>query len=56
MTARPPRAPRLTPEQWKRGSIHVTLGRMTFEDWVALIAAHDDNHLHQLRRALEGRV
>jgi hypothetical protein len=35
---------RLTPEQWKRGSIHVTLGRMTLEDWVALIAAHDDNH------------
>ncbi len=46
---------RLTPEQWKRGSIHVTLGRMTFEDWVALIAAHDDTHLDQLKRALEGR-
>ena len=46
---------RLTPEQWKRGSIHVTLGRMTFADWVALIAAHDDKHLDQLRRALEGR-
>jgi hypothetical protein len=47
---------RLTPDQWKRGSIHVSLGRMTFEDWVALIAAHDDNHLDQLRRALQGRV
>lgn len=46
---------RLTPEQWQRGSIHVTLGRMTFADWVALIAAHDDKHLAQLRRALEGR-
>jgi len=45
----------LTPEQWKRGSIHVTLGRMTFADWMALIAAHDDKHLDQLRRALEGR-
>jgi hypothetical protein len=46
---------RLTPEQWQRGSLHVTLGRMTFADWVALIAAHDDKHLAQLRRALEGR-
>jgi hypothetical protein len=42
-------------EQWQRGSIHVILGRMTFADWVALIAAHDDKHLDQLRRALEGR-
>jgi len=46
---------RLAPEQWPRGSVHVTLGRMTFADWVALIAAHDDKHLAQLRRALEGR-
>lgn len=46
---------RLAPEQWQRGSVHVTLGRMTFADWVALIAAHDDKHLAQLRRALEGR-
>lgn len=46
---------RLAPEQWQRGSVHVTLGRMTSADWVALIAAHDDKHLAQLRRALEGR-
>jgi hypothetical protein len=46
---------RLTPAQWRRGSIHVTLGRMTFADWVALIAAHDDKHLAQLRRALDGQ-
>jgi len=45
---------RLTPEQWRRGSIHVTLGRMTFADWVALIAAHDDKHLDQLKRAVRG--
>jgi hypothetical protein len=45
---------RLTPDQWERGSVHVTLGRMTFGDWVALIAAHDDKHLAQLGRALEG--
>lgn len=46
---------RLTPAQWRRGSIHVTLGRMTFGDWVALIAAHNDKHLDQLRRALAGK-
>jgi len=47
---------RLTPAQWQRGSIHTTLGRMTFSDWVALIAAHDDKHLNQLKRAIEGRA
>ena len=47
---------RLTPEQWQRGSMHTTLGRMTFSDWIALIAAHDDKHINQLRRALEGRA
>ena len=46
---------RLAPQQWQRGSVHVTLGRMTFADWVALVAAHDDKHLAQLRRAVEGR-
>lgn len=44
---------RLTPERWQRGSIHATRGRMTFAGWVALIAAHDENHLGQLRRALD---
>ena len=47
---------RLSKQQWSRGSQHVTLGRMTFADWVALVAAHDDKHLDQLRRALEGRA
>jgi DinB superfamily len=46
---------RLTPDQWRRGSIHATLGRMTFADWVALIAAHDDKHLDQLQRAIKGK-
>ena len=46
---------KLSPAQWQRGSIHVTLGRMTFGDWVALMAAHDDKHLGQLQRALAGR-
>ena len=43
-------------EQWQRGSLHVTLGRMTFADWAALMAAHDDKHQDQLERALEGRA
>lgn len=47
---------RLSATQWDRGSIHPTHGRMTFKDWTAGIAAHDDNHLDQLRRALAGRA
>jgi hypothetical protein len=47
---------RLTPEQWVRGSRHPTLGRMTYADWTALMAGHDDNHLDQLTRALDGRA
>lgn len=47
---------RLLSEQWQRGSQHTTLGRMTYGDWVALMAAHDDNHLNQLKRVLEGRA
>jgi hypothetical protein len=34
----------------------VILGRMTFEDWTALIAVHDDRHLAQLERALRGEA
>jgi hypothetical protein len=46
---------RLTAAQWQRGSVHLLDGRMTFDDWVALIAEHDDEHLDQLTRALAGR-
>ncbi len=46
----------LAPAQWKRGGIHATRGRMTIDDFVTLMAWHDDNHLDQLRRALEGRA
>ncbi|MBI1736863.1 MAG: DinB family protein [Candidatus Rokubacteria bacterium] len=46
----------LTPEQLKRAGIHPTRGRMTVEDFVTLIAWHDDNHLDQLRRALDGKA
>ncbi|HEY7041017.1 MAG TPA: DinB family protein [Methylomirabilota bacterium] len=45
----------LTPAEWQRGGIHLGRGRLTLHDWTASLAAHDDNHLDQLRRALEGR-
>jgi uncharacterized damage-inducible protein DinB len=47
---------KLAPDQWKRGGIHATRGRMTFDDLLTLMAWHDDNHLDQLKRALDGRV
>jgi hypothetical protein len=31
-------------------------GRFTIDDLASLMAAHDDNHLDQLKRALEGRA
>jgi uncharacterized damage-inducible protein DinB len=46
----------LTPEQLKRAGLHSVRGRMTVDDFVTLMAWHDDNHLDQLRRALEGRA
>lgn len=45
----------LQPEQWERGGIHATRGRMTIKDFVGLIAWHDDNHLDQCTRALQGK-
>ena len=45
----------LSPPDWQRGGIHLSRGRLTLADWVAGLAAHDDNHLAQLHRALEGR-
>ncbi len=46
----------LGPEEWARGGIHPARGTMTVRDFVALMAWHDDNHLDQLTRALEGRA
>jgi hypothetical protein len=45
----------LSPAQWQRGGIHPVRGRMTVDDFVTMIAWHDDNHLDQLRRALIGQ-
>jgi len=46
----------LTPEQKQRGCLHPTRGRITIDDIVTMLAWHDDNHLDQLRRALEGKA
>ena len=46
----------LAPEGWRRGAIHAVRGRMTLDDFLTLMAWHDDNHLDQLKRALEGRA
>lgn len=45
----------LSPAEWRRGGIHLSRGRLTLADWVARLAAHDDNHVAQLHRAIEGR-
>src|SRR5438128_5286408 len=45
----------LTPEQWRRGGLVPTGARVSLGELVAGSAAHDDTHLAQLARALDGR-
>jgi hypothetical protein len=47
---------KLDGDQWTRGAMHPVRGRFTIDDLASLMAAHDDNHLDQLKRALEGRA
>ena len=47
---------KLAADQWARGGIHPVRGRFTIDDFATLMAWHDDNHLDQLRRALEGKA
>ena len=47
---------KLTPEQWNKGGLHPVRGRVTIDAFLSLTAWHDDNHLDQLRRALEGKA
>jgi hypothetical protein len=47
---------KVTADQFKRGGVHPTRGRMTFDDFVTLMTWHDDNHLDQLKRALDGKA
>ncbi len=46
----------LTVEQWQRVGLVPTLGGMPLRRFVVGSAAHDDTHLDQLRRALDGRA
>ena len=46
----------LTPEQWKRAGVHATRGPVSIADFVTLMAWHDENHLEQLTRALDGKA
>jgi hypothetical protein len=45
----------LTPAQWERRGIHPARGPLTLAQFVGLMAAHDAEHLDQLRRAVAGR-
>lgn len=47
---------KLTPAQWEKGGIHPVRGRITIDNFLSLMAWHDDNHLDQIKRALEGKV
>jgi hypothetical protein len=39
-----------------RGCLHPTRGRITIDAIVTMLTWHDDNHLDQLRRALERKA
>jgi hypothetical protein len=46
----------LTDEAWARGGVHTdSRGRRTLDEFLSIMAWHDDNHLGQLVRALDGR-
>src|SRR5262245_7153132 len=47
---------RLAPGQWEKSGIHPVRGRFTIDAILSIMAWHDDNHLDQLTRALDGRV
>jgi hypothetical protein len=46
----------MSPSDWQRGGEHPTRGRLSIDMIVALMAWHDDNHMDQLTRAVEGRA
>jgi hypothetical protein len=46
----------LEPDAWARAGLHTdSRGRRTIDEFLSVMAWHDDNHLDQLRRALTGR-
>ncbi|HYE92819.1 MAG TPA: DinB family protein [Terriglobales bacterium] len=47
----------LSDDQWGRGGVHLDgRGRRTIDEFLSVIAWHDDNHLDQLKRALDGHA
>lgn len=42
----------LTPEEWQRQGIHSERGKLTVRDLCCHMAAHDINHIEQVRRIL----
>lgn len=43
----------LTPAQWQRAGVHSERGRLTVRDLCRHMAAHDMNHIEQIRRILD---
>jgi hypothetical protein len=47
----------LAPGDWRRAGVHLdSRGRRTLDEFLSVMDWHDDNHVDQLRRALEGRA
>jgi hypothetical protein len=44
---------RLTPEQWQRDGAHADRGKLTVRDLCRHMAAHDINHIEQIRKILD---
>jgi uncharacterized damage-inducible protein DinB len=44
---------RLTPEEWLRAGTHAERGKITVRDLCRHMAAHDINHIEQIRRLLQ---
>ena len=47
---------KLAPGDWERAGTHPVRGKVTIDNFLTLMAWHDDNHLDQLKRALEGKA
>jgi uncharacterized damage-inducible protein DinB len=47
---------KLAPAQWDKAGTHPVRGRMSIDTFLTLMAWHDDNHLDQLQRALDGKA
>ena len=47
---------KLSPAELQRTCIHPLFGRITIDQIGGLLACHDDNHLDQPKRALEGKA